>query len=43
MTAAGDADIPQGPRTPAASVKAGDRVWASYKNAQLNVRGSFHS
>ncbi|KAF8878553.1 hypothetical protein BD779DRAFT_1474745 [Infundibulicybe gibba] len=31
-----DADIPQGGGLPPLSVKAGDRIWASFKNAHLN-------
>ncbi|KAF8879290.1 heme peroxidase [Infundibulicybe gibba] len=34
--AAVDADIPQGNGLPPLSVKAGDRIWASFKNAHLN-------
>ena len=32
-----DADIPQGPGLPSIHVKAGDRVWGSFRNAHLNV------
>lgn len=32
-----DATIPQGAGLPAMQVKAGDRIWASFKNAHLNV------
>lgn len=32
-----DAVIPQGPGMPPVKVQAGDRIWASFKNAQLNV------
>jgi len=31
-----DADIPQGPGLPSIHVKAGDRVWGSFRNAHLN-------
>ncbi|KAJ7340010.1 heme peroxidase, partial [Mycena albidolilacea] len=31
-----DAVIPQGPGMPPVKVQAGDRIWASFKNAQLN-------
>lgn len=33
-----DAQIPQGPGLPPLNVKKGDRLWASFKNAHLNVR-----
>lgn len=33
-----DAEIPQGPGIPPLHVKSGDRIWASFKNAHLNVR-----
>ena len=32
-----DASIPQGDGLPPLEVKAGDRIWASFKNAHLNV------
>jgi len=31
-----DATIPQGPGLPAIDIKAGDRIWASFKNAHIN-------
>jgi hypothetical protein len=35
-----DATIPQGKDLPPMNVKAGDRIWASFKNAHINVRSS---
>jgi linoleate 10R-lipoxygenase len=33
-----DAKIAQGDGFPPVSIKAGDRIWASFTNAHLNVR-----
>jgi hypothetical protein len=32
-----DAQVPQGGTLPPLNVKAGDRIWASFRNAHLNV------
>ena len=34
-----DATIPQGPGLPPLEIKTGDRIWASFRNAHLNVCG----
>lgn len=36
-----DATVSQGPDLPDMEIKKGDRIRGSFKNAHLNVRGSF--